>query len=146
MKKVSYILLTLLMLAACTSCELETSTNGALDGYWRLQQVDTLQTKGTADLSAQRLFWSVQGKVLMLNDLDYRYPECVMEFEHRDQRLMLHRPLISDRTKGDPVIDDVKILYPYGIRRLDEQFEVERLDGSHMVLRGEQLRLVFTKF
>lgn len=82
----------------------------------------------------------------MLNDLDYRYPECVMEFEHRDQRLMLHRPLISDRTKGDPVIDDVKILYPYGIRRLDEQFEVERLDGSHMVLRGEQLRLVFTKF
>ena len=74
MKKVSYILLSILMLATWTSCELETSNNGALDGYWRLQQVDTLQTKGTADLSAQRLFWSVQGKILMLNDLDYRYP------------------------------------------------------------------------
>lgn len=82
----------------------------------------------------------------MLNDLDYRYPECVMEFEHHDQRLTVRRPLISDRTKGDPVIDDVKILYPYGIRRLDEQFEVERLDGSRMILRSEQLRLVFTKF
>lgn len=146
MKKTTYILLTLLMLAVCTSCELETSTNGALDGYWRLQQVDTLQTTGTADLSAQRLFWAVQGKILMLNDLDYRYPECVMEFEHHDQRLTLHRPLISDRTKGDPVIGDAQILHPYGIRRLDEQFEVERLDGSRMVLRGEQLRLVFTKF
>lgn len=146
MKKTTYILLTLLMLAVCTSCELETSTNGALDGYWRLQQVDTLQTTGTADLSAQRLFWAVQGKILMLNDLDYRYPECVMEFEHHDQRLTLHRPLISDRAKGDPVIGDAQILHPYGIRRLDEQFEVERLDGSRMVLRGEQLRLVFTKF
>lgn len=146
MKKVSYILLILLMLTTWTSCELETSNNGVLDGYWRLQQVDTLQTKGTADLSAQRLFWSVQGKILMLNDLDYRYPECVMEFEHRGGRLTLRKPLISDRAKGDSVIGDAQILHPYGIRRLDEQFEVERLDGSHMVLRGEQLRLVFTKF
>lgn len=146
MKKVSYIFLNLLMLATWTSCELETSNNGALDGYWRLQQVDTLQTNGTADLSAQRLFWSVQGKILMLNDLDYRYPECVMEFEHRGGRLTLRKPLISDRAKGDSVIGDAQILHPYGIRRLDEQFEVERLDGSHMVLRGEQLRLVFTKF
>lgn len=146
MKKVSYIFLNLLMLATWTSCELETSNNGALDGYWRLQQVDTLQTNGTADLSAQRLFWSVQGKILMLNDLDYRYPECVMEFEHRGGRLTLRKPLISDRAKGDSVIGDAQILHPYGIRRLDEQFEVERLDGSRMVLRGEQLRLVFTKF
>lgn len=146
MKKTTYILLSLLMLAACTSCELETSTNGALDGYWRLQQVDTLQTAGTADLSAQRLFWAVQGKILMLKDLSLQYPECVMEFEHHDGRLALRKPLISDRAKGDPVIDDVKILYPYGIWRLDEQFEVERLDGSRMILRSEQLRLVFTKF
>lgn len=146
MKKTTYILLTLLMLAVCTSCELETSTNGALDGYWRLQQVDTLQTTGTADLSKQRLFWAVQGKILMLKDLSLQHPECVMEFEHRGGRLTLRKPLISDRAKGDPVIGDAQILHPYGIRRLDEQFEVERLDGSRMVLRGEQLRLVFTKF
>ena len=35
-----------LLLMSLTSCEIETSENGDLDGYWHLEQVDTLATGG----------------------------------------------------------------------------------------------------
>jgi len=53
---------------------------------------------------------------------------------------------LSDRTKGDPRIKDVKVLAPYGIHQLDERFEVETLSNRKMILRSQRYRLVFIKF
>lgn len=40
-----------------TSCDIETSDNGDLDGYWHLVRVDTLATGVSSDLSETRVFW-----------------------------------------------------------------------------------------
>ena len=54
-----------------TSCELETSGNGDLDGFWHLVQVDTLQTGGVNDTSKELFFWSFQVNLLELSDHTY---------------------------------------------------------------------------
>ncbi len=50
-------LATTLLLA---SCNVETSDNGPLDGFWHLERVDTLATGGTTDYSSGYVFWGVQ--------------------------------------------------------------------------------------
>ena len=54
MRKIVYIL------ALCTflvSCELETSGNKELDGYWQMCQVDTLATDGVTDTREALIYW-----------------------------------------------------------------------------------------
>ena len=63
MRKIVYIL------ALCTflvSCELETSGNKELDGYWQMCQVDTLATDGVADTREALIYWGLQGKLLQI--------------------------------------------------------------------------------
>ena len=146
MRHFAYVVVLCLSLCGITSCEVETSGNGELDGFWHLERIDTLQNSGSKDLTLHRIFWSFQGKILMLNDMDYQHPECVMTFTHHDQQLLIVNPLMSDRTKGDPLIKDVKVLAPYGIHQLDERFEVETLSNRKMILRSQRYRLVFIKF
>ena len=68
---------------ALTSCgmEIETSGNGDLDGFWNLTQVDSTATGVTADVHEQRLFWSVQHKLLQLSDYQNQNPMCLLRFE-----------------------------------------------------------------
>lgn len=58
------------------SCNVETSGNGSLDGFWHLERVDTLATGGTTDYSSGYVFWGVQkdsGKVEYSLPI-FRYP------------------------------------------------------------------------
>ena len=86
--KRSNIYLTLAALLMCmtgvlTSCDIETSGNGKLDGYWHMTAVDTIATGGTADLSQKRLFWGVQHKLINLSDRDNLAYNIWMRFEHQ---------------------------------------------------------------
>jgi hypothetical protein len=63
MKRIVYILMLSVMLV---SCELETSGNKELDGYWQMSQVDTLSTGGVADTREALVYWGVQGKLLQI--------------------------------------------------------------------------------
>ena len=47
---------------------------------------------------------------------------------------------------GDIPVDDPEILRPYGIQNLEENFAVEALSGSKMILRSKELKLYFTNF
>ena len=104
------------------SCEIETSDNGDLDGFWHLERVDTIRTGGRLDLKDEYVFWAVQKDLLNACD------------RHG-----------NDRMNGDPAVDDAGMLRPFGVNALDETFGVERLTGSKMVLSTEELRLSFTK-
>jgi hypothetical protein len=56
-------------LALCmllVSCELETSGNKELDGYWQMSQVDTLATGGITDTREALIYWGIQGKLLQI--------------------------------------------------------------------------------
>ena len=46
MKKIIGVLSLAVMMLTLSSCEVETSQNGDLDGFWHLEQVDTLATGG----------------------------------------------------------------------------------------------------
>lgn len=39
-----------------TGCTIETSENDDLDGFWHLEQIDTLASQNTVDYGGQRVF------------------------------------------------------------------------------------------
>ncbi len=131
-----------------SSCSIETSDNGDLDGFWHLERIDTIATGGINDLSAQPLFWSVNNKLLMLKGSGSSY---YLRFRQTDDSLVVFSPYLEGGHEdveggGDHPVGDPTALWPYGIRRLEEHFVKESLGGSHMVLRSPELRLYFRKF
>jgi hypothetical protein len=142
MKKIVYIFSTLLLLS---SCDLETSNNGNLDGYWHLERVDTLSTLGSLDLSQEKLFWAFQKDLLQLRG---DKQEFYLRFNHHDDQLDLSDPHLKDREKDDPAISSstMYLILPYGINEEQESFQVVTLNSDDMVLRNQDLQLWFRKF
>ena len=140
-----YIAITALALGTLTACEIESHDNGKIDGFWHLEHIDTLATGGTLDVSNEKLFWSVQVRLLEVSNKTTG-AKYIFSFRQANVSLYLSNPLVSDRIKGDPEVEDVKVLAPYGINSLDETFAVEAIDGKKMILRSETLRLKLKKF
>lgn len=145
MRKLKAFLLAILTVAVMGSCTLETSGNGNLDGFWHLVTVDSLGTGGTLDLSGERLYWSFQGNLLSHRDANGRCKELISYFEFKGDSLFVAETFYYDRTNGDPKVNDVSDLKPYGMNELNESFSVLHLDGSYMVLCSDELRLYFKK-
>lgn len=140
-------ILTLCLLVV--SCELETSGNKELDGFWQMDQVDTLSTGGVADTREALVFWGVQGKLLQI-----RYPETgsflgeglLFRFNKDDRHLTLLSPVIHHLYETDEPIEDVEILKPFGIFHLEETFDIDELDDKEMILTNDVLRLHFRRY
>lgn len=130
-----------------TSCELETSGNGDLDGFWHLVQVDTLQTGGVNDTSKELFFWSFQVNLLQLSDRSYQIPIYMARFNHENGQLKVTQPCLYNRDEGNEMVteENVKDISPYGLNALEETFRVEELSGSKMTLSNGTLRLYFKK-
>lgn len=130
-----------------TSCELETSGNGDLDGFWHLVQVDTLQTGGVKDTSKDLFFWSFQVNLLELSDRSYQIPIFMARFNHDNGQLKVTQPCLYNRDEGNEMVteENVKDISPYGLNALEETFRVEELSGSKMTLSNGTLRLYFKK-
>lgn len=127
------------------SCELETSDNGDLDGFWHLTRIDTLATQGTRDMKQERIFWSFQKDLLKVDDKTGENSSILLRFNHSGGNLTLSDPYIYDREAGDIKLDDVEPLRPFGINALTETFTTTSLSGSHMTLESPMLRLSFKK-
>lgn len=146
MKKFGYILL--FSIITFTSCTLETSDNGKLDGYWHLERIDTLQTGGSKDMTNEKVFWAVQHKLMQLQGDTATY---TLRFDETADSLVLKEPYksggVSDAgERTDIPLADPHGLQPYGIQNLEEHFFKESLKGSSMVLRSAGFRLYFRKF
>lgn len=130
-----------------TSCELETSGNGDLDGFWHLVQVDTLQTGGVNDTSKELFFWSFQVNLLEFSDRSYHIPIYMARFNHENGQLKVTQPCLYNRDEGNEMVteENVKDISPYGLNALEETFRVEELSGSRMTLSNGTLRLYFKK-
>ena len=145
MKKIFYLLAFGMMLV---SCEIETSGNGELDGYWQMSQVDTLATGGVADTRESFIYWGIQGKLLQIrseNDV-YLSEGLLFRFENNNSILTLSSPFVHHLYETDEPIDDVEILKPFGIYRLEEKFAIEQLDDKCMVLTNDVVRLHFRRY
>ena len=146
MRKLLFIL-TLCILVV--SCELETSGNKELDGYWQMSQVDTLSTGGVADTREALVFWGVQGKLLQIRFSEsgsFLGEGLLFRFNKDDKNLTLMSPVIHHLYEVDEPIDDVEVLKPFGIFHLEEVFDIENLDDNEMVLTNDSLRLYFRKY
>ena len=146
MRKIFYIL-TLGMLFV--SCELETSGNDELDGYWQMSQVDTLSTGGVADTREALVYWGIQGKLLQIRFSEngkYLGEGFLFRFNREDDVLTLSSPILHHLYKTDEPITDVEVLKPYGIFDLEEVFAIEELNDHNMVLTNDVLRLHFRRY
>ncbi len=102
-----------------------------------------IATGGSADLRTRQLTYSVYTDLLQLRGSG---TEILMRFRHTADSLTVYEPYTGGWCQPDYVLEDVSLLYPYGIRRLREGFRVERLDGSRLVLRSPELRLHLRKY
>ena len=140
----------ILLIAPCllNSCEIESSDNGKLDGFWQLATVDTLATGGSADLTATGLTWSFQGRLLQLREVTMKskFDNILCRFSHNGNKLTVNNPAHVDREKGDPIVENVDDLRPFGINNLEETFTVVTLSNKIMVLKSDHLQLNFRKY
>ena len=142
MKYLSILFAFILCLSAC---ELETSHNGKLDGWWLLTAVDTLQTGGHANVEAQQCTWAFQGRLLELRDVPGQRGDNLLSFAQHDDDLLLSHPYLSARDSGDIAVQTPQPLHPYGIQTLSEQFSITAINRQRMVLTSASLRLYFRK-
>ena len=142
MKKITFLFAAFLLL---TSCEIEFSNNGKLDGFWQLIAVDTLSTQHTSDLKTSGRTWAFQGRLLEMRDTKGGYSDLYFSFEHRGDSLFLDSPYLSDRDVDDIKITDINIVRPYGVNGLKEGFEIENLSNNKLILRSKTLRLMLRK-
>ena len=142
--------ITALLVSLClASCDLETSDNGKLDGFWHLERVDTLSTGGSHDKTADKVFWSFQVRLLQLQGGSSSF---FFRFKQDGDSLTIFSPYTNEgheETLGDggnKPVTDPNVLRDYGIDDLETHYKKEALDGSRMILRSRRLRLMFRKF
>ena len=132
-------------LVLLTACELHTSDNGDLDGYWQLTQMDTLANNRSGDMRSSRIFWAVQGKMLEMR-CERVYYIINYHFSHENGQLRLFEPIISVREISDSTVTDPATLHFYGITRLEEVLDVQQLDADRMTLQSDLYRFHFRKY
>lgn len=139
-------LLYIIIGVALTSCDVEFSDNGNLDGFWQLCAVDTLQTGRTGDLRDKGLTWAFEGEILEVRDVWKVHQDIAMSFSYTGQALNVYAPYLVDRENGDIRIEDENLLKPYGISSLEMNFNVKELNSDRMTLESSLLRLHFRKY
>lgn len=127
------------------SCEVETHSNGKIDGNWHLVGIDTLATGGNANLSNNRIFWGFQAGLIQLRDNDRPDTTYIMRFAQDGNTLVLGEPHFNDREQGDPIAEISPTLTHLGVNKTEERFTIEQLKSTRMTLSSDMLRLTFKK-
>lgn len=141
---------------ACGS-NYETSGNGEFDGYWQLEQMDTLATGGVTDMHDSLIFWAVQHRLVELcnrqphpRGYGYMHFSVYYHFERTADTLRFLAdplPVVDKRTASIPdpyaLLEEIQV---YGFSRFDETFRVLQLDDDHMTLQSEVYRMYFRKY
>ena len=146
MKQINSLFISLFIVGLFAACELETSPNGKLDGYWHLETIDTLATNASGDLAQKRLFSSFQIILLEIRDRDNRDRTCLLRFEQRTDSLVLSEPHLYNRDEGDEPLKDTSQLAPYGNNMPTDRFKIERLDGARLILINKSYRIYLVRF
>lgn len=141
----------MVLLTFMSACDLHTSNNGDLDGFWQLTSMDSLSTGRSGDMRSQKIFWSVQAHLLEMCDLHDVNPGMCHEpilfrFNHEGDRLSLSEPIANNRNISDSIVVNPVTVRFYGLSRLDETFKVLQLDADNMTLQSDYFRMYFRKY
>lgn len=131
-----------------TACDMESSDNGQLDGFWQMtSKTDQYAKCGAVDMRDSGITWAFQGKLLELRDVKKVHQDILGNFEHQGGTLSVSHFYLVDRDKGDILIDDaISYLVPYGVGQSQEKFKVVELTSSEMILESERFLLKFRKY
>lgn len=146
MKKIIGFGMMAMMVMMMAGCEINTSSNGDLDGFWQLRSIDTLSTGVHADARERMIYWAVQMNLLEVQDKHNTRNKILLRFSHDGDSLHLSEPRVNNRDTGDTLVTDISMLQTYGINEIEESYLVEQLDGDQMVLKSKVLRLWFRKY
>ena len=143
MRKLIYLFFSILV---CAACELHTSENGDLDGYWQLRSVDTLSSGNSCDMRDSMIFWSFEVHLMHMRDNKSNYKKVFMRFDLLRDTMALYKPIIDFRDSSDIILTDFTMLQHYGIHDVPETLKVVTLKSSTMILENKVLRLNFRKY
>ena len=155
MKKVIWMFILGSLAFAMCSCEMETSDNGDLDGFWHLESVDTLSTGGSCNYKERKVFWGVQHRLIAIRNFasDAASTGYYVRFNQTGDSLVISSPYANHwhqdngEDGGDVPVTEINAeLRELGINYIEEHFKKEKLSGSKMVLSNKEYRLSFTKF
>ena len=131
-----------------TSCDMEPSDNGELDAMWYLVKVDSVNSGASRDYRDKRIMWSIQGKLLQMNKTERFITYYMTYFKNENGYLKLSTPFIFDRVNGDDILTEDRLdeVRGFGINSLEENFKIETLNSSQMILKDDVLRLTFERY
>ena len=135
MRKLLYLILGVMVLA---SCDLHTYSNGQLDGYWHLKEIDTLSTGGIRNLSKVNSFWKIEGRLAEVGTIFFLH-------ERYSDTLRLYAPYVHDWHQ-DSLLKNTDPVKALGVNSLNEHFKILHLSGSNMILRDSLLQLSFERY
>ena len=128
-------------------CDVETSNNGDLDGFWQMTQMADKHVNTIYDMRNSGITWSFQGKLLELRDVKKVHQDIIGSFSHQDGPLSVNNFYFVDRDKGDVRIDDpISYLVPYGVAQTNDKFNVLELSSDQMILESADFLLRFRKY
>ena len=150
MRNFSLITIFLLLL---TSCSIETSDNGKLDGRWQLMELSYLDgSNKKVETKEQLIFWDIQYKLISIHCMTGKLHESLTEeslcrFTFTGDSLKLF-DFYRHYREADQKIDDPLTTYfqKTGINGIKANFAVLHLDRKTMLLQSDYAKLSFRKF
>lgn len=132
--------------AFCSCDGFEISNNGDLDGMWHLIEVDSLNNDVKVDYIHEGIYWSIQDNLICAEDKLKRYETCIFHFVLKEGTLTIKDPHFDNRVEGDPEVEDILKIAPFGINKKIEDYRVENLNKKCLVIKNQMLRLSFKKY
>lgn len=144
-KSFFYIALIVFLFPICiSSCEFEMSDNGDLDGFWQMTEKQIIGEKAV-DMRNTGTVIGVQFKLMNIrNSVGGKDLYC--RFNNDGNTLRLYDFRIKNHDVSDLPVEEVSMLYEYGIFSLDEKFKIETLTNDRMELSSEHSILKFRKY
>ncbi|MBF1455832.1 MAG: lipocalin-like domain-containing protein [Prevotella nigrescens] len=144
-KNIKLTLWSLIVLLCFSTCTLESDSKAAGDlaGMWHCVYID----KGAAsvELKDQKVYWSFQGNLLLLEDKAGNHSRILYRFKKNGNTLELREPYRYDRENGDELLTTPSLLNFYGIDALSITFTIQQSENT-MALVNSNVTLHFKRF
>lgn len=141
MRKLIY---SIIVCMAAMSCTFETSDNGKLDGFWQLQQLDSLPGNIPTDMHDQDIYWSIQRHLLEVKRINYY--GIFFRFDNANDSLVIYDPYMDMRDSSDIKLTNDSLFAPIGLRGLTDSFAIVSLTNDKLILESKYRRLYFRKY
>lgn len=132
----------MLCFSACT-LENDSKAAGDLAGMWKCVYIE----KGaqSVELKDKKVFWSFQGRLLLLEDKTGAHSWILYHFNKKGNTLELREPYRYDRENGDELLTTPSLLSFYGIDTLAITFTIQQSENT-MALVSNNVTLHFKRF